>query len=89
MKTLLMGGQACVYYDAAEFSKDVDFAIVANAHNIECLKNARIIAIPSLELDFLQRGHALHFRCERPDVENLRVDVMAKMRGVDDFELLW
>ncbi|BCM93210.1 hypothetical protein IAD21_05098 [Abditibacteriota bacterium] len=90
-----MGGQACVYYGAAEFSKDVDFAILANAKNIERLQNAlgeleaRLIAVPTLELHFLLRGHAVHFRCGRSDVENLRVDVMGKMRGVDAFEQLW
>ena len=95
MQTLLMGGQACVYYGAAEFSKDVDFAILADASNIGRLQNAlseleaRLIAVPRLELDFLERGHAVHFRCGREDVENLLVDVMAKMRGVDDFEQLW
>ena len=26
---LLMGGQACVFYGAAEFSRDADFAILA------------------------------------------------------------
>lgn len=95
MQTLLMGGQACVYYGAAEFSKDVDFATLADASNLGRLQcaleelEARLIAVPSLELQFLQRGHAVHFRCGRSDVENLRVDVMGKMRGVDEFEQLW
>jgi hypothetical protein len=29
VKALLMGGQACVLYGAAEFSRDTDFAILA------------------------------------------------------------
>ena len=28
---LLMGGQACVFYGAAEFSRDTDLAVVADA----------------------------------------------------------
>jgi hypothetical protein len=28
-----MGGQACVFYGAAEFSRDTDFAILADAAN--------------------------------------------------------
>ncbi len=30
-----------------------------------------------------------HFRCARPDVAGLRIDVMARMRGVDPFPDLW
>jgi hypothetical protein len=33
-----MGGQACVFYGAAEFSRDTDLAILANAENVEELK---------------------------------------------------
>jgi hypothetical protein len=29
-----MGGQACVFYGAAEFSRDSDFAIVADPENL-------------------------------------------------------
>ena len=45
--------------------------------------------MPPFELRFLERGHAVHFRCFHPNCLELRVDVMAKMRGVDDFESLW
>ncbi len=31
MHALLMGGQACVFYGAAEFNRDTDFAILADA----------------------------------------------------------
>ncbi len=30
VEALLMGGQACVLYGAAEFSRDADFAILAH-----------------------------------------------------------
>ena len=36
----MMGGQACVFYGAAEFSRDVDFAVVADPENLERLKAA-------------------------------------------------
>jgi hypothetical protein len=32
-----MGGQACVFYGAAQFSKDVDFLILAKEENFEGL----------------------------------------------------
>ena len=28
VRALLMGGQACVFYGAAQFSKDVDFGVL-------------------------------------------------------------
>ena len=31
VRALLMGGQACVFYGAAEFSRDMDLAILAEA----------------------------------------------------------
>jgi len=32
-----MGGQACVFYGAAQVSKDVDFLILASAENFDLL----------------------------------------------------
>jgi hypothetical protein len=34
VRALLMGGQACVFYGAAEFSRDTDFVIFADAANL-------------------------------------------------------
>ena len=90
-----MGGQACVFYGAAEFSRDVDFAILAEPENLRRLQaaldelGAEVIAIPAFEESFLHRGLAIHFRCQAPGVEGLRVDVMTVMRGVDPFPALW
>lgn len=90
-----MGEQACVFYGGVEFSRDTDFAILADADNLERLGRAlmelqaEVIAIPKLTLEYLHRGHAVHFRCRHPDSTGMRVDVMSKMRGVDDFDLLW
>jgi hypothetical protein len=42
VRALLMGGQACVFYGAAEFSRDTDFAIPADAANLARLRNAQL-----------------------------------------------
>lgn len=95
VSALLMGGQACVFYGAAEFSRDTDFAILADAANLERLNaalrelRASVIAVPPLSLEHLHRGHAVHFRCQHPEAAGLRVDVMSRMRGVDVFTELW
>jgi len=95
VRALLMGGQACVFYGAAEFSRDTDFAILADAANLARLRKAldelkaEVIAVPPFELEYLRKGHAIHFRCRHPDARRLRVDVMSKMRGVAPFERLW
>jgi hypothetical protein len=90
-----MGGQACVLYGAAEFSRDCDIAILCEPTNLARLKQAldalqaRTIAVPPFEADYLLRGHAVHFRCHAPDVENIRLDVMSCMRGVAPIDELW
>jgi hypothetical protein len=95
VRALLMGGQACVFYGAAEFSRDTDFAILAAAANIARLRKALAelqaepIAVPPFAIKHLRRGHAIHFRCQHPEAFQMRVDVMAKMRGVDSFASLW
>ena len=35
---MLMGGQACVFYGAAQFSKDIDFILLADTENFARLK---------------------------------------------------
>lgn len=95
VRCLLMGGQACVFYGAAEFSRDVDFAILAEPENLRRLQaaldelRAQVITIPAFEESFLRRGLAIHFRCQARGVEGLRIDVMTVMRGVDPFPKLW
>jgi hypothetical protein len=90
-----MGGQACVFYGAAQFSRDVDLAILAGSENLAALAaafaelQAVVVAVPPFEARFLDMGLAVHFRCAAPGVENLRVDVMTTMRGVDGFSALW
>ena len=95
VRALLMGGQACVFYGAAEFSRDTDFAILADAENLARLRGAladlqaELIAVPPFELKYLRRGHAIHFRCQHPEALGMRVDIMSKMRGVESFSKLW
>ncbi len=90
-----MGGQACVLYGAAEFSRDLDLAILTDKNNFKNFQNAlnvlqaSPIAIPQFDKKYLELGLAIHFRCKHPDVNNLRIDIMSKMRGVDAFEFLW
>lgn len=90
-----MGGQACVLYGAAEFSRDADFANLASPENLIRLQaalaelQAEVIAVPPFEARYLERGHAIHFRCRHPEARGLRVDVMARLRGVDPFPALW
>ena len=40
VRTMLMGGQACVYYGAAEFSRDLDLLVLADPANLLCLRGA-------------------------------------------------
>ena len=40
VQCLLMGGQACVLYGAAEFSRDTDLAILSSEANAERLRKA-------------------------------------------------
>ena len=95
VRALLMGGQACVFYGAAEFSRDSDFAILADAANLARLRKALAelqaapIAVPPFAVNFLRRGHVIHFRCQHPEALRMRLDVMSKMRGVDGFAKLW
>jgi hypothetical protein len=95
VRALLMGGQACVFYGAAEFSRDTDLLLLSEADNLERLRHAlrelqaACIAVPPLAPDFLERGHAVHFRCQHPEAAGMRVDVMSVLRGVDPFPVLW
>ena len=95
VQALLMGGQACILYGAAEFSRDIDFAVMVSSQSIERLNSAlneldvKRIFMPALSEEVLMKGHACHFRCGRPDVKDLRIDIMGVMRGVSPFPDLW
>jgi len=57
-----MGGQACVFYGAAEFSPDTDLAILASPENLTRLQKAlkdlkaEVIAVPPFEMKYLRKG---------------------------------
>jgi hypothetical protein len=91
----LIGGQACIIYGAAEFSRDSDFVVLCNNENLQRLKKAlnvlktKLIYVPPLEANYLERGHACHFRCNAQEVLNLRIDVISKLRGCQPFDKLW
>lgn len=59
---LLMGGQACVLYGAAEFSRDTNLAVLASGRNAAHLLNAMrsldagVIAVPPFMLRHLEAG---------------------------------
>ncbi|OHB74731.1 MAG: hypothetical protein A2Z34_05330 [Planctomycetes bacterium RBG_16_59_8] len=95
VKTLLMGGQACILYGAAEFSRDIDFAVAVSGANLQKLRaalrdlEAESVLFPSLSERVLRRGHACHFRCLAPGLNRLRIDLMSRMRGVAPFHRLW
>ncbi len=84
-----------MFYGAAEFSRDLDLLVLVESDNIErmlgALKdlNAEPIAVPTFDVEFLRRGHAVHFRCRREDVAGLRIDLMSSLRGVASFTELW
>lgn len=90
-----MGGQACVFYGAAQFSKDIDFVLLAEETNYRRLHSAlselqaERIAVPRFDAALLARGHAVHFRCRVAGVEGLRVDVMTRLRDLPDFATMW
>ena len=95
VRYLLMGGQACILYGAAEFSRDTDIVILADVSNLKRLRRALLelragcIAVPSLSLKWLRKGHAVHFRCLCSEAKNMRLDVMAKLRNAPAFNDLW
>ena len=95
VRALLMGGQACVFYGGAEFSRDTDLLVLAETENFYRLEEAlhdlraQRIAVPPFQPDFLRRGHAVHFRCQHPEAAGMRVDLMCVLRGLAPFPVIW
>jgi hypothetical protein len=90
-----MGGQACILYGAAEFSRDIDIAVLASDENMNRLHKAltelqaEAVFVPALGNEVLLKGHACHFRVHIPEAEGIRIDIMSVMHGCDSFEQLW
>lgn len=95
VQALLMGGQACILYGAAEFTRDIDLAVAVSPANLKRLQaalsdlDAESIYLPPLSAAVLRRGHACHFRSQLPGLHRLRIDIMTRMRGVETFLRLW
>ena len=95
VRALLMGGQACILYGAAEFSRDIDLAVLADEKNLARLEaalaelHAAPVFVPPLGADVLRRGHACHFRSARADMRGFRIDVMSVLHRCDPFDTLW
>jgi hypothetical protein len=95
VQSLLMGGQACILYGAAEFSRDTDFVLLHSEENLEKVRkalselDAEPVFLPPLEARFLARGHACHFRSRHPEALGFRIDVMSVLRGCEGFDRLW
>ncbi len=90
-----MGGQACILYGAAEFSRDIDLAILASDGNLDRLRKsllelrAEAVFVPALSKEVLLKGHACHFRVHIPEAEGIRIDIMSVMHRCESFEQLW
>ena len=84
-----------MFCGGAEFIRDRDIAVLADTGNRTRLESAlddlqaQCIPVSPADWEFLNRGHAIHFRCLHPDALNMRLDIMTKMRGCDDFKELW
>ena len=95
VQTLLIGGQACILYGGAEFSRDLDLMLAVTPETIPRLEQALAalvatpIAVPPLRADLLERGHAVHFRCARDDVAGLRLDLMTRPPRLPDIDAVW
>ncbi len=96
LRYLLMGGQACVLYGGAQFSKDTDIHLVADQVSLAALRlaladlKAEVIAVPPFEEKYLELGLAVHFRCYPEDeLQGTRLDIMTKMRNAPPFAELW
>lgn len=95
VRCLLIGGQACIIYGAAEFSRDSDFVVLCQSANLKRLADALRelradnIYVPPLDAKHLRRGHACHFRCRSGPARGLRIDIMSRLRGCDPFGRMW
>jgi len=95
VRALLMGGQACIVYGAAEFSRDIDLAVLATDKNLQLLEaalaelQATPVFVPVLRKDVLLQGHASHFRAGIPEANGIRIDIMSALHGCDPFDVLW
>jgi hypothetical protein len=95
VRYLLMGGQACILYGAAEFSRDLDLAVLAEEKNLDRLRQALTdleaepVYVPALSSEVLQHGHACHYRAGIAEAQGVRIDLMSVLHGCEPFPVLW
>ena len=78
VRHLLMGGQACVFYGAAEFSRDCDIAVLSDEQNFAKLSKAT--AFPALRLG---RKGAVR------DAKLSRIPSLRRTEGLDQPRPTW
>jgi hypothetical protein len=88
---LLISGQATVLYGAAAFSEDIDLWIDPTHENVACFArvlqnlNATYYKLsPVLSVDYLRRGHGLHFIL--PDQPEVYLDIMGRPPRVSAYK---
>jgi hypothetical protein len=77
VRFLLMGGQACILYGGAEFSRDLDLAVLAEARNLERLRHAPGHHFPQVRCP-APRGPLLLSR-KNPGVAARRLAYLARL----------
>jgi len=93
--SLLIGGQACILYGGAEFSRDLDLMLAAAPDSLARVPRAmasleaHLITVPPFDAALLDRGHAAHFRCARADLGGLRLDLMTRPPRLQDVAAVW
>jgi hypothetical protein len=94
VRALLIGGQACIVYGAAEFTRDTDFVVRVNSANMKRLRaalaelEAEPVFFPPLRANHLLRGHACHFRCTAAEVVGIQLEVVKFPEAKRGFVLL-
>ncbi|MFN0180501.1 MAG: hypothetical protein ACKVZ0_17005 [Gemmatimonadales bacterium] len=95
IRTLVLGGQASILHGGAEFSRDLDLLLTTDPADLVRLQGAlaeleaELIAVPPLAAEYLDRGHAVHFRCRRSDVSGLRLDLLTRPPRLPDLDAVW
>lgn len=89
-----MDGQAAVAYGVSQFTQDADFWIEPTARNLLRIRKAlaslraRPRFLPPLKLQYLKRGHGIHFTLPHGN-EIFYVDLLGKPPCVGSFEDAW
>lgn len=83
VQALLMGGQACVLYGAAQVSKDVDLVLLAEAGNFVRLQRA-----PEMLVELARRfpGEVCRFADTRPLLRDAIAGDLPALRAALDVE---